>query len=195
MRIAALILLLTLSLSNAADGASGNIFSGKLLKFTFDRKQYSSIMERPAAEGADAGTKELLYELNLQRQHPIGGIDADSGTVCRGTIASCQEIGQGIVPYWEDGLDGSLRIGDPTETVRESVIGGKKAFEVFPLCGWSGKEENSPMGGQCYTAVLSFSDKVISFTFILGKNSGCKDYERCWRKELNSARRILASVL
>lgn len=169
------------------------VFDGRSVHLEFKKSDYRSAKERPAAEGSDAEKNEILFDITLTRSRQIGGSSSDSGTVCRGTVAKCQSIGQGILPYWID-AGNSLRIGEPTEVVREVVIANRRAFEAFPLCGWDHRGATMPVGGQCYTVVMPLENKVVSLSFLLGKNVGCRRYESCWRKELAKVRAIAASA-
>ncbi|WP_354687510.1 hypothetical protein [Cupriavidus necator] len=190
--IAVILLLITApGIAKAVDVAE---FMGRSVHVKFKKRDYVKVVEQTAAEGTAAEKKGVLFEIVLAKRRPIGGNRSDTGTVCLGNVATCQTIGQGVLPYWFD-ANSALRIGDPTATVREIPISSQRAFEAFHLCGWEQQGKSMPFGGQCYTLVLPLEGKVVSLTFLLGRNTGCKRYEACWRKELEKARWIAANVM
>ncbi|NSX06288.1 hypothetical protein [Cupriavidus gilardii] len=188
-------LILSLALASTTLFADGQHrrFSGESVSFEFDATRYQSITEAGSVERGDGSTPAQAYNLTLHRRHAIGESDADAGTVCLLPLNTCANRGGGELPYWLD--EGSeLRIFGPTEPVRRRTLGGRLILEAFPLCGWHDGNDWMPYGGQCYVAVLPLESKVVSFTFLLGKASGCKQYERCWAGQLRATRRMLATV-
>lgn len=180
-------------ISSASEMARLEYFSGKSISFQYGRQDYKSITEAVSTEGADAARPELVYDVLLDR-HQVGkGTHADLGTVCLDTMTTCISEAGSLVPYWFD-QNGGLRIAGPTEHVYKKTMGGRYIFEAFPLCGWDDESEAIPLGGQCYIAVIPLQNKTVSFTFLLGKADGCKDYDKCWRTQLKKVRRIVESA-
>ena len=190
----ALTLLLTMGLGNAGTLPDVVIFAGDSIQIKLPRRDYTKVAENIAATGSDAENNGVLFDIVLSKRHPSGGNESDTGTVCRETIAACQSIGRGVVPYWLE-ANGNLRIGSPTASVQEISLAGRPAFEAFHLCAWNQNGVNMPVGGQCYTLVLPLQNKVVSLSFLLGRNAGCLNYERCWRQELKKARGIADNVI
>lgn len=192
-RTLALVLLMTTGLSNASALPDVVMFTGDSIQVEVPTRDYMRVAESISAAGSDAEHSGVLFDIVLTRRRPLGGNESDTGTVCRKTIAVCQSIGRGVVPYWLD-VNGILRIGSATEIVREISLSGRPAFEAFHLCAWNQNGVNMPVGGQCYTLVLPLENKVVSLSFLLGRNVGCQKYERCWRQELKKARWIAGRV-
>ncbi|SPA40791.1 hypothetical protein; putative signal peptide [Cupriavidus taiwanensis] len=189
----ALVLLQTMGLGNASALPDVVTFTGDSIQIEVPTRDYTRVAERISAARSDAEHSGVLFDIVLTRRRLLGGNESDTGTVCRKTIADCQSIGRGVVPYWLD-VNGILRIGSTTGTVREISLSGRRAFEAFHLCAWNQNGVSMPVGGQCYTLVLPLENKVVSLSFLLGRNVGCQEYERCWRKELKKARWIAGRV-
>lgn len=189
----ALILSLALASTTLIAKDAHRSFSGKSVSFQFDGTRYKSITETASAERGDGSTPDQVYNLTLHRRHAVGESDTDVGTVCLLSLNACATTGRGALPYWLE-ASGELKVFGPTELVRRRTVGGRLILETFPLCGWHDGNDWMPYGGQCYVAVLPLEDKVVSFTFRLGRASGCKQYERCWADRLRAARRMLATV-
>lgn len=193
-KIVALALLLTMGIGIARTSREEIVFNGDSIKIRVPSRDYTKVAESISAVGSDAEHSGVLFDIILTKRHPSGGNESDTGTVCRETVAACQSIGQGVVPYWFD-VNGSLRIGSPTASVKEISLSGRRAFEAFHLCDWDQNGMHMPVGGQCYTLVLPLEKKVVSLSFLLGRNVGCQQYERCWRQELKKARWIADNVI
>ncbi|MDK3022276.1 hypothetical protein QO239_06585 [Cupriavidus taiwanensis] len=191
--IVALTLLLTMGLGIARTLPDVTIFTGDSIQVKIPVRDYTKVTESISAAGSDTEKSGELFDIVLTRRHPLGGNESDTGTVCRGTIAVCESIGRGVVPYWFD-ANRNLRIGSPTDSVHEISLSARRAFEAFHLCAWVQNGVTMPFGGQCYTLVLPLESKVVSLSFLLGRNVGCKTYETCWRQELKKARWIADNV-
>jgi hypothetical protein len=157
-------------------------------------QRYTALTEiAKAAETSLEGTP-VIRDFALVRQRAVGGTPSDSGSVCLATVNACVRTGAPL-NYWIDEVTSKIQLGDPTEPVGERKIGEWDAFEAFPLCGWTTSAGTpNPYGGQCYAVVLASASKTVSFQFLLGRNAGCKEFERCWKTQLATLRRMLASV-
>lgn len=169
-------------------------FIGESVSLQYDARRYKAITETVVEpEGMLVRGNAAIYRLDLLRNRTIGDSEADLGTICMGTLAACATVYRAQTQYWLDDQN-ELRIFSPTEPVGVVTIGGRQVYEAFPLCGWAGISGTVPYGGQCYVAVIPLESKVISLTFLLGEADGCRRYDRCWAKALESARGIAATV-
>lgn len=195
MKAAVLILLLSsLSTDCLAEGDKFlRSFAGQSVSIEYDVRNYKKITETVSAEGSDAAKSGIAYDLSMERRRPLGGSYSDSGTICFGDLTTCTAQGGMPVSYWTD-AQGQLRIADPTEPVQKAKVGERDVFEAFPLCGWEQNGVSAPRGGQCYAVVLPLAGKVVSFNFLLGKNTGCRQYEKCWSAQLRKVRDVASSA-
>jgi hypothetical protein len=142
---------------------------------------YKSFAEREIDPSQSSNERISKYELYLTKRIPIGGIKNDVGLLCAGPIDECATslVNEN---YWLDQASGEVKIGNPTESVREVRLGRWKAYEAFPLCGWSSATgESNAYGGQCYGVVLSSASKTIGFQILLGRNMGARNLKNAGR--------------
>lgn len=168
----------------------------KHFSVTLPMQRYKALKEITTVPtvGTSPEHAPAIFDFALVKQQASGGTPSDSGSVCLAPVSVCAKTGANL-NYWLDDATGKVQLGDPTEPVVERTIDKWAAFEAFPLCGWTTPAGTSgPYGGQCYVVVLTASDKTMSFQFLLGRNDGCKQFERCWKTQLAVLRRMLASV-
>lgn len=181
--------------SDASSPAAAQRVIATHLSVNLPVQRYRELTELAAASERTASeSTPAIYDFALVKQRAIGGTPSDSGSVCLASANTCARTGA-TLNYWIDNATSKIQLGDPTEPVGERQIGKWDAFEAFPLCGWTSSTGTpSPYGGQCYAVVLTSASKTVSFQFLLGRNAGCKEFEKCWKTQLAMLRRMLASV-
>jgi hypothetical protein len=186
---------------SATPKSNTRLFKGAHISVQMPIDIYSTVLELDPGTGAPPALATTPVEPNitnidisLTKRKELGGVKHDVGWICHGSVTSCA-IASGTQNYWVDAASGEIRVGDPTEPVRKMQLGSWIAYEAFPLCGWTSHTGVfSPYGGQCYAVVLASDKKTVSFQILLGPNTGCKDVEKCWAKQLARLRRMMRSV-